>query len=533
LGGGDGIATNRFFSGNAYFSPNDVILAVDATGYAYVSGVTNDRNFTLTPGTIGPTLPGYPFDSAFVMKIGLTGNLIYSTIIPGTAPISVSTSVNDFPPAAISVDANGQVTLAGSAEVGLPTAPGVLQPTFPANNTASESQTAGYVLRLNATATGLNYATYVPGTDYVGGAVVDPSGDIYLTGYTSESNLPVSANAYQKSIIQGPTCACRAGYILKLAGKGTSVIAATYLGGTPIAQEVGTLFDSIALDSNSNVFVGGDTFSADFPLIDPFVTTLQFSSSSDGLVVAGLNQGFSKLIFSSFLSATGPLGQVEGAQFTGLTVDSQNNLIVIGDTQATTFPTTQNSFQPSIPSQRIQPIHGFISRLNLAVPAPSVCFSPASIFAGTGSKVNLNITNCGNATLLIASVTSSSSSVVPAQSCTSIDSPNALIYSNSVISLAGLPLLTGLAWSLACGVFWRRGKACFGLLAVLLLVSPLAGCGGGGAGGPSQGGGGLMVPPGSTCVLPVTVTGPTSLSGGLTFTDNAAIPEQTVPFSGQ
>jgi hypothetical protein len=536
VGGGDGNTTNGFF-GEPYISPNDVILTVDATRNAYVGGVTNDRNFTLTPGTIGSALPGYPYDSAFVMKIGPTGNLLYSTIIPGTAPNSGSTLyANDFPPAAILADAEGQVTLAGSAAVGLPTTPGVLQTTFPANNTASGSQIAGYVLQLNSTATGLNYATYIPGTDYVGGAVVDPSGDVYLTGYTSESNLPVSANAYQKSIIQGPTCACQGGYILKLAGNGTSVIAATYLGGTPIAQKLGTLFDSIALDSNSNVFVGGNTFSADFPLVDPFVSPLQFFDFADGLVVAGLNQDLSRLIFGSFLSSfLSTLGQNEGAQFSGLTVDSQSNLIVIGDTTSTNFPTTKNSFRTSIPPQQNPPTHGFISKLNLAVPAPSVCFSPAAINFGTGSIVNLNITNCGNATLQIASVTSSSSSVVPAQSCASIHSQNALIHSNPVISLTGLPLLTGLAWSVACGIFWRRGKTSFlvGLLAVLLLASPFVGCGGGGAGGSSQGGGGLAIPPGSTCVLPVTVTGTTFVSGALTFMVNAAIPEQTVPFGGQ
>jgi hypothetical protein len=61
----------------------------------------------------------------------------------------------------------------------------------------------------------------------------------------------------------------------------------------------------------------------------------------------------------------------------------------------------------------------------LATPAPSVCLAPLSlnfgpVLVGTSSTVNLNITNCGNATLQVSSMVSSVPSIVVGPGCTSV-----------------------------------------------------------------------------------------------------------------
>jgi hypothetical protein len=410
----------------SFTNGKNAILAVDSAGNAYLTGVTDDPQFQLTPGVLGPTLPGYPYDSPFVLKVDPTGKLIYSTVIPGTAPlIPFTPGTNNFPASGISVDANGQVTLAGTAGIGLPTTPGVLQGIFPPNNTSSGSSGAGYVLQLNATATALNYATYIVGTDYVGGLAVDSRGDSYITGRTSELDLPVTANAYQKTIVPTQNCTCNAGFVLKLDGQGKSVLAATYLSGTTSFGNEGTTFTGIALDSRSNVFVGGMTGSTNFPLQNPILSTLQFSVSVFGLVLAEMNPDLSSLLFGSFLSATDTLG---GSQFTGLAIDFQDNLIVTGETLSKEFPTTQNSFQPILPASPnplVTENHGFISKLNMATTAPSVCLNPlsvnfGSILVNTSTSQTLNVTNCGNAPLQLSTVTSSLTTVTAMQSCGAI-----------------------------------------------------------------------------------------------------------------
>ena len=92
------------------------------------------------------------------------------------------------------MDSNGQATIAGTAGLGLLMAAGVIAPTFP-NNPNVEDASAGFVLQLNATASAIIYATYVPGMDVVGGYVVDSMGNSLLTGQTSETTLPVRSNA--------------------------------------------------------------------------------------------------------------------------------------------------------------------------------------------------------------------------------------------------------------------------------------------------------------------------------------------------
>ncbi|MCU1293850.1 MAG: choice-of-anchor domain, partial [Bryobacterales bacterium] len=108
-------------------------LALDKSGNAYLTGNSWDPNFQLTAGTYsGTTEPAYPDQQLFVMKVDPTGNIVYSTMIPGNSPYNPASSYNNFfQSEAIAVDANGQVTVAGTAGQGLPTTAGVLASTFP------------------------------------------------------------------------------------------------------------------------------------------------------------------------------------------------------------------------------------------------------------------------------------------------------------------------------------------------------------------------------------------------------------------
>jgi len=106
-----------------------------------------------------------------------------------------------YDPYGIAVDAQGQLTIAGAAGPVLPTTSGVVQAAFP--NTVDFTSTAGFVLQLNSTASAINFASYLPGTDTVAGMAVSAQGNLYFVGATSETNLPVTANAYQRTADSG------------------------------------------------------------------------------------------------------------------------------------------------------------------------------------------------------------------------------------------------------------------------------------------------------------------------------------------
>ena len=413
--------------GSSYANGNNGRLTVDVFGNAYLTGVTDAPNFQITPGTLTSTVPGYPDTSTFILKVDPTGKLLYSTVIPGNAaqdPLSVY--VNWFLPTGIAVDSSGQVVVAGTGGQGLPTTQGVISTSFPNAIANVESPAAGYILQLNASASAINYGTYIPGTDTLGGMTVDNSGNVYITGGTSESSLPVTASSYQKSLIAGPNCTCNSGYIVELNAQGSAVLAATYLSGAPSQGNGGSSFSGIALDSHSNVYVGGETGSANFPLQNPFTSELETSTSSADMVLAEMSPDLSSLTFGSFLSSTD--GTFPGSIFSSLAIDSNNNLIVTGTTFANDFPTTSGSFQtqpPPPPNPNVGYSHTFISKIDMATAAPSVCLSAWNVnlgqtAAGSSSTQTMTVTNCGNTALDFTSITSSVSTITASQGCGSI-----------------------------------------------------------------------------------------------------------------
>lgn len=410
------------------YAPNNGRLAVDTAGNAYLAGVTDDVTFPITPGTLSPTFSGYPTSITFLMKVAPSGQLLYSTVIPGNAAYNAGdVFTNLFSPTAISVDAFGQAIVAGSGGVGLPTTPGVVAANYPNATVNAGSGEAGFLLQLNATASAMNYATYIPGTDLVGGMAIDSKGNFYLAGETAETNLPTSATAYQKTVTVGREGGIESGYIIELNPQVTSILAATYLNGTNSSINQGTSLGALALDSHGNVFVGGLTGSADFPLQDPLTAEWVNSTVEANMVLATLPPDLSSLSFGSYLSSAD--GTYPGSLLAALTVDASDNFIVAGTTYATDFPTTAGSFQPSLPppspTSGTYYGHTFVAKINMSVPAPSVCPGSWSVNLGqvnalTTENVTLNVTNCGNAPLSINSITSSVATVTTAQNCGSV-----------------------------------------------------------------------------------------------------------------
>jgi Abnormal spindle-like microcephaly-assoc'd, ASPM-SPD-2-Hydin/Beta-propeller repeat len=398
-------------------------MTLDSAGNAYFTGDTQDATFATTSGTLDPTVQGYPAASLVVVKVDPTGKLIYSTAIPANAPANpISSYTNYFQPGAIAVDTNGQVTVAGTGGPGLPTTSGVVQASFPNQPNGS----AGFLLQLSNTATALNYATYLPGTDSAAGMEAAADGSLYVAGSTFETNLPVSANAYLKVLATGTLQAYSAGYIMKLDSTAATVVAATYLEGAPTALNGGANLLGLALDSHSNVVVGGTTGSSVFPLVNPFVAQLETSTVNVGLVIAQMSPDLSSLLFSSFLSST-TANVYPGSLFDALAVDSSDHVLVAGTTYAADFPTIPGSFQPQPPPQpgSSQSPHAFLASLNLVVPAPSVCLSSWTVRFGqvpalTTTSQSLTLTNCGNAPLHLMTYTPSFPTIAATGNCTEV-----------------------------------------------------------------------------------------------------------------
>ncbi|TYP74496.1 SBBP repeat-containing protein [Paenibacillus methanolicus] len=124
----------------------------------------------------------------------------------------------------------------------------------------------------------------------------------------------------------------------------------TYLGGTDFDQG-----HAIAVDSAGNVYVTGDTGSADFPVTPgAFDTTL---GGTTDVFVTKFDPTGTALVYSTYLGGSGT-----GDQGFGIAVDASGHAYVTGAAQSADFPVTPGAFQTDFGGG----IDGFVTKLNPA-----------------------------------------------------------------------------------------------------------------------------------------------------------------------
>lgn len=332
-------------------------IAVDGSGYAYVTGWVGATGSMAFPTTIGSYNPG-PISSksepAFVTKMKTDGSgLVYSTYFGGfssTSSITISY--------AIAVDSSGAAYFGGySYSPDLPTTPGSFMPVRPINPTNS-SQTYGgplpFVAKLSADGSALVYSTYLDGypanvPDSVSGIAVDLSGNAYISGNTTAANFPTTAGAFQTQY-QGALVG--SAFVAKLSADGSSLVYSTFLGGVGDGGEGYNYGDgAITVDSSGSAYVTGITDSAAFPTTQGAYSTTCASSPCQSAFVTKLNTTGSGLVYSTFLG-----GNKEDSG-RSIAVDSSGAAYIGGVTTSTTFPVTPGAIQSS-------PGAGFVSKLN-------------------------------------------------------------------------------------------------------------------------------------------------------------------------
>ncbi len=170
---------------------------------------------------------------------------------------------------------------------------------------------------------GLRFGTYIGGKDqdYVGDMDIDFFGDVYVTGWTNSTDFPVTWGSfdptYQGDVDIVVFCLDDLGHRLRYG---------TFIGGSKNDFGLG-----IDIDMYGNAYVTGSTYSSDFP-----ITAKTFDRTYNGTEDAfflKLNTQGSDLVVSSFLGG--------GSFDTGrdIAVNSQGEMIVLGDTYSTDFPT--------------------------------------------------------------------------------------------------------------------------------------------------------------------------------------------------
>lgn len=389
---GTGLIYATYLGGSTSDEAN--AIAVDSGGNAYIAGQTESVDFPTTSGSFQSTNPnGGGNYTAFVSKLNSAGTeLTYSTYLGGTNPNEYS---NAEPALGIAVNSTGQAYVVGiTVSSDFPVTSGAFQTSI------SNFDGAAFVAELNATGTGLIYATFLggsPGGSQANAVAVDASGNAYTVGFTGSSSFPVTSGAVQTTM-PGP-----AAFVTELNPTGTALIYSTFLGGSS-----GSIYsdqaNAIAVNGSGEAYVTGQTYSSSFPVTkNAFQSTNESGSSLGTGFVSLLNSTGTSLIYSTYLGGnylTDPYG---------IQVDSSGDAYVAGNTQSTNFPVTTGAFQVTNPTTSSFGT-GFVTKLN----PTGTALLYSSYFGGNNGEIVHGIALDASQNVYVAGVTASTNFPVTA-----------------------------------------------------------------------------------------------------------------------
>jgi hypothetical protein len=310
-------------------------VGVDQGFNVLVAGTTSSTNFP-TNGTNAPfqATPASTNDHVFVSRLTPAGNtLFYSTYLSGNGKDTAS---------GLAVDSVGNAYVMGiTTSTNTPNTPPASR--FPATleaiQTSSLAPSQFFLTKVSPALSGpssLSYSTYFGGRttstatwETVGGGVaVDASSNVYITGGTSFSDMPV-LNAFQGTL--AGTANVFVAKINPAAVSGTQLLYSTYLGGSAVDFGFG-----IATDGSST-YVTGSTDSTNFPGVSfdsfqpmPGGGTDAFLAKLANPVTTGTTPGLVTLAYATYIGGSMTdvglavaVDNIQGARVTGYT-DSPN-----------------------------------------------------------------------------------------------------------------------------------------------------------------------------------------------------------------
>ncbi len=351
---------------------------VDVQGNIYVTGNTNSPTFPITEGTAYQnngaqcgSLGSFGKKDSFVSKFSPSGQLIWSRLI-------------DTPcyshPYAVHVDSAGYVYLAGQTGDHFATTAGVIQPVFPGsitNPSAKYGAQSPFVAKLSSDGSQIIWATYFGGNDHslIRDMTLDPAGNIFIgVGDVTAPNPFITQGAFQSGLGGGTDLIAA-----KISNDGTSVIWATYFGGSA-DDGIGP---SVRIDSLDEPIYFASTKSTNLPVTAGAYQST-FAGTVDGYLVKFTADGRG-LVFSTYIGGSGE----ESTETHHLTLDSQGNAFVSTYTNSTNFPTTVGAYQRTL---------GGDYDFGLAKFSPTGSLLAATYFGGTGaeSPQGVSIDSLGN-----------------------------------------------------------------------------------------------------------------------------------------
>lgn len=348
---------------------NDQVAGVGVTadGSAFVAGSTTSANFFssvesssnaegATVRRIGLPVPIGGLDDGFVMRFGPQGDLVYGTLIGGSA----ADGIRD-----LAVDALGRAYIVGSTYSKpftpgppFPTTPGVFQTTPPFQTIDnSRLDLDAFVARLEGDGS-LSYSTLLAGSnsDAATAVSLEPPADAAVGGPRLVDTVYVTGSTRSNDFIERPTNLAGLSdvFVAVLCCGGRDLLFSDVIGGAGYDHPTG-----IDVNGLLEVNIVGWTESPDFPLTSEAVDSQITFLGTGGEVrvetrhdarrrepfVFKLSRDTHEIAYSTFLGGSAEnrdQGNALGAYFDG----SSWRVLVTGRVRSDDFPRSGNPFRP-------------------------------------------------------------------------------------------------------------------------------------------------------------------------------------------
>ena len=351
-------------------------ISVDGSGFAAVAGSTSSLDFPQKNGT-AVVLSSFG-SHGFVFELNPAGSAFsFSTYLGGEGSDSAS---------GIATDTLGNVYASGlTNSVFFRPTPGTQigpTPTYDNSNL--------FLIKWSRKGT-LAFSTLVGGSSLYPGTlgfqfpttsvVVNSAGESLVSG-TALDGFPTTPGSYQPNYPSTANLNYHV-FLAKFDGLGTSILSATYLGGTG-----GDYASGVALDSSGNVYVTGNTNSHDFPTTAGAFQSAYIAGPYSIGFVSKLDPALSSLTYSTFLGPTeGDFGSTSTG---GIAVDTNGNSFVVGTTSEPSFPVVNPIIGAAPHSDFNNVTSAFLSVLNNSGSALTFSTFLSGSTGTNGSGVALN-----------------------------------------------------------------------------------------------------------------------------------------------
>ena len=268
-----------------------------------------------------------------------------------------------------------------------------------------------FVTKFSPDGSSLVYSTYLGGngSDYGYAIALDSGGNAYVTGQTSSSNYPATSGAYQTVCAPVPnntgessaSSNCNSSdysvFVTKLNSTGTSLVYSTFLGG----YASWSYATAIAVDGAGRAYIAGNenvicstgyTFPSCFPTTSGAVIsgTQPIGADPQYAFVAAFDPTGAHLLYSTlvgdqnFTCIRGCGGDTYG---TGIAVDASGYFYLVGQTQASTLPTTAGVIQRTpaplgSTGTYVEDWRGFVAKFNPVTSAGGASLAYATYLGG-------------------------------------------------------------------------------------------------------------------------------------------------------